>query len=345
MANPLGEPTGQRALVGIVAALGGIATIGWSLWYLAPVSVTSDGKSQASWGASDRWQALAMLAVAVCIAFGVTAMLRFALAPLIPRSDTPSAGSTEADTALRGRIAPIVLSIGSVAIVVLALGLIISFVLLSTVRDVPQVSSKIDTLLTGVFTAVLPVVATWVGTVPAFYFGSENFRQAAQNTREALSDRLAPRRKITDVMIPAERIARLDADSPTDAETKKMEDVIHMMSEAATRVIVFNKATQEPIYVIRSSVPPMPENWVTGDYQVGPGSTGKTIKDYLDTVDKDAKKNRVDAENFRFIDENATPEAALALMAKERVDDLFVTKDGQKGRVLGWAASHDLRPR
>jgi len=340
MANQADEAVGRRIVVGSVAAFGGIATIGWSLWYLTPASLISDNRTQPSWGV-DRWQAVAMLAAAAAIAFGVVAMLRFALAPLIPNSKTPSAASVEADSATRSHIAPIVLLVGSVAIVVLALALIISFIVLSVYKT-DVVSQRVDTLLSGVFNAVLPVVATWVGTVLAFYFGSENFRQAALQTREALS--LTPKRKITDVMIPFERIARLDADSDADAEGKSMESVIHTMSEAATRVIVFNRATQEPIFVIRSSVPPMPPGWMKGDYTVGDGSKDKTIHDYLEFVDRDAqKKNRIDAKNFQFIDENATPEEALAFMAKARVDDLFITKDGKQGRVLGWAASHDLR--
>ena len=333
----------KRIVVGGIAALGGIATIGWTLWYLTPVAATSGGSTQPGWAALDRWQALGMLAVAVGIAFGVAAMLRFALAPLIAPSPA-AAPSADADITLRSRIAPIVLSIGSIAIVVLALGLIIAFVVL-TILKVDPVVTKIDTLLTGVFSTVLPVVATWVGTVLAFYFGSENFRQAAQNTREALSGQLAPKSKITDVMIPFERIASLDADSKTAAGEIKIEDVINTMSEAATRVIIFNKGTQVPIYVIRSGIPPMPDDWITADYKVGSSGAGKFITDYLAAV-RDGKKNQDDAENFRFIAEDATPEAALALMAKEKVDDLFITKDGQPtSRVLGWVASHDLRPK
>jgi hypothetical protein len=315
----------KGTFVRVAAALGGIGIIIWSLWYLIPVSAG---------GTLDRWQALAMLAVTVCIASGVTAMLRFALAPLTPRSSMSSTASPED---LRSRIAPIVLSIGSVAIVLLALALIISFVVLTTISPpVQAISTKIDTLLTGVFTSVLPVLATWVGTVLAFYFGSENFRQAAQNTREALG--VTPKKKITDVMIPFERIAQLSAESETAAGDITMDDVIHTMSEAASRVIIFNKATKTPIYVIRSSIPPMPDDWITADYRVGSGSTGKHVKDYLAVA-----KNQADAENFRFVGENATAEAALALMAKEGVDDVFITKDGQpNSRVLGWATSHDL---
>jgi hypothetical protein len=318
----------KAAVVGGLSALCGFVTLVGTFFYIIRAG-----------GVVDRWQALGMLAVALVIAFAVAAMLRFALAPLIaPKS---SSAVTDADAATRGRIAPLVLLIGSIAIVALAAALIFSFVVLAYQPAFQTVlAPKIDTLLTGVFGTVLPVVATWVGTVLAFYFGSENFRQAAQSTREALSDRLAPRKKITDVMVPYERTGRLGAENEADAEsTLTMLDVIHTLSAAATRVIVFNLKAQAPIYIIRSSSPPMPANWVTPEYAAGTALPKDVkLKDYLDIND-----NRADARKFRFIDENATPEAALALMTDQGVDDLFITKDGQKtSRVLGWVTSHDL---
>ena len=237
-----------------------------------------------------------------------------------------------------------VLSIGSIAIVALAAALMISFVLLSYQQAYQSaLVPKIDTLLTGVFSTVLPVVATWVGTVLAFYFGSENFRQAAQSTREALGSQMASKKKITDVMVPYERIGRLSAENEADAETTlTMYDVIHTLSAAATRTIVFNLKEQTPIYIIRSTSPPVPPNWITPNYEAGP-DLPKEPKDVKLKVYLDIDGNRADARKFRFIDENATPEAALALMIKEGVDDVFITKDGQKtSRVLGWVTSHDL---
>ena len=316
------------ASVAIASALGGVATLVTSSIYIVSRAEGVGG-----------WQELGMLAVAVVISFAVAAMLRFALAPMI--SSKP-AQTVDVDVAIRSRIAPLVLTVGSIAIVALAMTLIISFALLAYFPSAAQgvIANKVDTMLTGVFSAVLPVVATWVGTVLAFYFGSENFRQAVQTTREVLGER-AETKKITDVMIPYDRIARLDADSEDEALNIKILDVIDTMSEAARRVIVFNAKTRTPMYIIRSAVPPMPEAWITPDYGRGPGLTNNTnVKDYLAQNDGN---NKLDAQRFRFIDVDATPEAALALMKKEGVDDLFITKGGQAtSRVLGWVSKNDL---
>lgn len=63
-----------------------------------------------------------------------------------------------------------------------------------------------------------------------------------------------------------------------------MEDVIHMMSEAPRRV--FDKAQQCPIFIIRSSVPPMPAGWIKDDFTLGDESKGKTVHDYLEFAGK-----------------------------------------------------------
>jgi hypothetical protein len=201
----------RAVVVAAATAVVGLATFGAIFYY---VNTKGTGVEQ--------WQALGMFVVAVGIAFAVVAMLRYALAPLISPRPVPIA--TDADAAIRSRIGPLVLSIGSIAIVVLAAALMLAFVVLASLNPLSQVASKIDTLLPGVFNTVLPVIATWVGTVLAFYFGSENFRQAAESTREALGQ-LAPENKIIDVMVPYERIGRLMSASDAWAlRTRQMQN-------------------------------------------------------------------------------------------------------------------------
>jgi Na+/serine symporter len=207
-----------KLIVGGVSALFAVVTLGVLFYYV----IWKDGVG----GPANRWQGLAMLAVAVAIAACVGAVIRFALAPLI--SQISPATSADADAALRGRIAPLVLAIGTIAIASLTLVLIISFVTLAENPYFTDLRSKIDTLLTGTFATVLPVIATWVGTVLAFYFGSENFRQAAQSTREALGN-LTPSKKASDIMTPYERIARLEVDDQDKAKSTPISDVINLM--------------------------------------------------------------------------------------------------------------------
>jgi hypothetical protein len=322
----------------IVIAAAGIATL-WAIFHY--IIGFPEGAEVPQ--VNDKWHALGMYAVAVAIAFAVMAMLRFAAAPLIAPKPIP--GIADADTAVRSRIGPLVLLIGTTAVAVLAMALIIAFALLA--KSNQAIETKADVLLSGVFNTVLPVVATWVGTVLAFYFGSENFRQA----REAFGDQPTAKKKVTDVMIPYDRIARMDWDvtKVADVEKLSMIDVINSMSAAAPRIIVFDKNSQTPIYVIRSKTPPMPDKWITPNYEKGsslpddPTKTPPTITLLKDYLDANGGQNRKDATNFDFMDENATIDAALQLMDQKQIDDLFITRDGQKtSKVVGWVAKQDL---
>lgn len=168
-----------RATVAGVSAGAGLIIVLWLFSLFVPKT-----------SAAADWPTMAKLAVSVVLAFGVAAMVRFALAPLLAGDRPPPPQAVDADVALRSRMAPIVLGIGSAAIILLALGLIIAFSILNQQKSV---TDKFDTLLTGVFASVLPVFATWVGTVIAFYFTNESFRQAAQAAREStapFTDRL-----------------------------------------------------------------------------------------------------------------------------------------------------------
>src|SRR5262249_43905158 len=91
----------------------------------------------------------------------------FGLAPLGRRMSPPAtapATTHHPDAAVRRWITPIVFGVGSGAIIVLALGLVIAFTMLATEQN-NTIHQKIDTLLNGIFGAVLPIFATWVGTV------------------------------------------------------------------------------------------------------------------------------------------------------------------------------------
>jgi hypothetical protein len=175
---------------------------------------------------ASQWMLVVKLGIAVALAFAVTAMLRFALSPMLAPSAAPAQTANEADIALRSRIAPIVLGIGSAAIVLLALVLVIGFVVLDQNHEKP-VADKIDSLLTGVFAAVLPVFATWVGTVIAFYFTNESFRQAAQVARESGSG-LAERLRSTSIkssMLPRARMRVFSLSAEESLDATKLKDV------------------------------------------------------------------------------------------------------------------------
>ncbi|WP_270936053.1 hypothetical protein [Falsiroseomonas oryzae] len=306
---------------GLLRALPAIGGIGALLWLFA--ALMRDSSSVMT------WPTLAKAAAAVGIAFGVAALLRYALGPLTQRRDPPV--MTTGTDSTRDRLAWVVLAIGSAAIAALALGLVIAFTQLVEKQVVEQ---KIDALLMGVFTAVLPVFATWVGTVIAFYFTNESFRQAAQSAREAAQG-VAPQLRVTDRMIAYDKVAKIEEER-AQARTVPMERIVGMFNDNTTRVIVFDK-TKQPVFVLRRKSPPLPPTWTSGSADI----QGKTIDDYLK---ENGGANAKDAAQFGFVAESATLDAARVELLKSNSDDLFVTATGQKTEpVIGWLSGDRLK--
>jgi hypothetical protein len=81
---------------------------------------------------------------------------------------------------LRGRLAQAVTVWAMVAIV--ALGITILAIAGYNAAATPSTEASREFIDTAkyIFTAVIPVVAGWVGTVMAFYFGKENLRAATE---------------------------------------------------------------------------------------------------------------------------------------------------------------------
>ena len=119
---------------------------------------------------------LVIFAVAALSALGARALMT----PLLRRR-SPTVAAADPNIVLRSRMAPFVLALGGSAIVVLTLTLIITFTILAPKNMALQ--GKIDTLLLGIFGSVLPILATWVGTVIAFYFTNESYRRRPRRRR------------------------------------------------------------------------------------------------------------------------------------------------------------------
>lgn len=259
------------------------------------------------------------------VIFLFSALVAFAARQILAQPRDPHVAMAADADALRSRIAPLILALGAGAIVILSLGIILAFSLISNSNT--NVSGNIDTLIMGVFTAVLPVLATWVGTVLAFYFTNESYKQAAETSRAAARVTPPERRPVADRMIPYEKIAKDEADTREAADAIKMDKLFAMMSPPVTRVIVFEKGAQNPIYIIRKKL--IPEAWTQ---QAGPWP--QTISDYRKL---DGGRTGSDSTNFGFVSPNASVEEVREIMQTTNTVDVFVSRSGQKNEpILGW---------
>jgi heme/copper-type cytochrome/quinol oxidase subunit 2 len=99
----------------------------------------------------------------------------FGLIVALVRARTGRANVPSAEE-LRGRLAQAVTMWAMIAIALLGLGIIVIGGYNASIANTDIARREFIDTAKYVFAAVLPVVAAWVGTVMAFYFGRENFR-------------------------------------------------------------------------------------------------------------------------------------------------------------------------
>jgi hypothetical protein len=276
------------------------------------------------------WQKLGVLGALVAISLIAAAGVRFVMNPLVYGARPPVVPSADATELARSRIAPFILGLGGAAIIVLTLALVVSFALLATAGNVEEgaaetsltpLTGKIDTILLGIFGSVLPIVATWVGTVIAFYFTSESYRQAAAVAMEATGGLRAGGPNVRSIMVPWDKILnKIEVDKRTEADTRKIKDMEEQF-KAASRVMIFEKKAKNPVYIIRKKL--VPADLVDD----------ATVADYRASSPELA----ADSKRYGFLAETATTAEAKKVMQDNRFEDVFVTRSGQPTEeVIGW---------
>lgn len=215
----------------------------------------------------------------------------------------------------------------------ITLGSIAALLVLGLVA-VYRASSVDDTL--KVINILLPVLATWVGTVIAFYFSKENFESAARNINE-LTKQLTSEEKLKSipaksVMLPIEKVSKLVLNTTPDK--------IKLKADVLDAILAKNNVNRLPV-LIDSGIPSYMihrstlEQFIVSQVVKGRKVEELTLQDMLDDPEFSAK---VREGAFVTIKDTATLGEAKLLMDQNRnCADIFITDDGGRtGKVLGW---------
>jgi hypothetical protein len=180
-----------------------------------------------------------------------------------------------------------------------------------------------------VFSSVLPLLGTWVGTVLAFYFARENLQATA--TTLAIAAGVDTATPVAKVMIPAAQISAYELGAGERAQDIKLADVrarFSSMSPPARRLPIFD-ALGAVLYVVHDAT-------LTA-YAVLAGepvtALTKTLGDMLDVAEYEALISAIG-----FVPEKATLAEARSVMASvQNCNDVFVTASGKRDEpVIGW---------
>lgn len=184
-----------------------------------------------------------------------------------------------------------------------------------------------------VFTAVLPLFGTWVGTVLAFYFARDNFEAATQSTALLTGIQTTPQ-TVDAVMIKRQQILAYEL-APTDS----LDDV--PLSDLHAKIGATNWE-RLPVFVVdpaqkTSVVAAVVTKRVLTTYAAEQSGAlpdvlvGKTVKDL--SADCRSQLDLWDA----VAPQAAVAEARTKMAGPPQLTDVFVTENGAKdGNVVGW---------
>lgn len=155
----------------------------------------------------------------------------------------PQSGGSTGDASTRKQLATVVVAISVLGIVAIS-GLAIGFAGSNNRAD----TSKL------VFTAVLPLLGTWVGTVLAFYFAQGNLEAATESTL-ALAGATDTATPVTTVMIPESDWVTYDAAAGDDLNALQLSQVYTKMRQLTppARRLPIRDASGAVLYVIHDS--------------------------------------------------------------------------------------------
>jgi hypothetical protein len=258
-------------------------------------------------------------------------------------------GTGEADhlkESIARRITSIVLW-GTVAFGIF--GLLIAFVsIFFPDRDVSGAKEIMQIL----FSTILPLLGTWIGTVLAFYFSRENFIAANESVAN-LVDKLTSDKKLAtikakDIMIGLNDLVYKEYPTGTDDSTLNLKtDFIDFINgsnpsnKKLSRIILLDENKVAKYVLHRSLI----EGFVSDQFFEQATKEDAAAATSIFTVtfaDMKASANervqRVLANGVKFVREDGTlSDAKLLMKNTPECNDVFITKSGSPNEpVLGW---------
>jgi hypothetical protein len=188
-----------------------------------------------------------------------------------------------------------------------------------------------------IFMTLLPVLATWVGTILAFYFSRENFESASKEMR-GMFDKLSPMdKKLASILVKAQMLSMNEIEffkMPAGGESKTtIKDLVSKLNDYSRLPVVGHNS--HPKYIIHRST--------LFEYIADEMMSGKTKEIiYKLTLEEVLNTNSDIKKTFSSTFVTIRPEANLLeannkMKAKHGSQDIFVTNNGTKDEpMIGW---------
>jgi hypothetical protein len=282
------------------------------------------------------------LLLLACIFVVVLIALSIGLGVAVYRSRKGARNIPSAEE-FRGRLAQVVTMWAMAAIAVLGVGIIVIGGYNASIASTDIARREFIDTAKYVFAAVLPVVAAWVGSVMAFYFGKENYKAAtesvAQIARQLTSQEKLGQTKAQEIGKPIKDVAPLRLGESDKIETMSLDKLEEKMrgKEPPFERLPILSATGAPLMVVHRSV--------LNDFLLKKKATEptKNAKDYK-LSDLVAEYPWLRENSFATVPPaGSAAEAKAAMAQKKGCADVLVTVDGTPaGSATRWITNVDL---
>lgn len=216
--------------------------------------------------------------------------------------------------------------------------LIGSLIIIVVLAAIIIVKSTDNTL--GVFNILLPVLASWVGTVLAFYFGRRNFESANQQVRQLVdkitSKQISEEQPVSTIMRGKDNLTAFKIDKTQTIQTTKLSDLLKLFTDKNTRLPIID-ADEKPLYMIHKT------NIDT--YISAGGNSTDSLETFFDNERNKRKLEYGLDKGFVLVSEQTTIGDAKDKMEKTPpCQDILITKEGTQNEPLtGWISNVRLQ--
>ncbi|UVC10624.1 hypothetical protein IHQ71_08585 [Rhizobium sp. TH2] len=196
-----------------------------------------------------------------------------------------------------------------------------------------------------VFTTLVPLFSTWVGTILAFYFSRENFETANRAVDKAM-EKLTPEQEmqqtaVSQVMKKRNAIKSLDLATAADEANVTIAQIRTLLDQGFSRIAIF--APNNVIkYIIHEGTL---NKFIADNAAAGTAvdlTTAKLPEFLAFKIGAENVKDIVSKMAFVKLDANLQ-DARTAMLAVKGAQDVFVTKTGKKDEpVEGWVSNNDI---
>lgn len=182
-----------------------------------------------------------------------------------------------------------------------------------------------------VFTATIPLLASWIGTVLAYYFSSESMDAATRSVKELMPvEEKLEAIPVNRVMIKLSSMSWFKYD-----DSQKVKDVMESLKTVGRgERLPFLDENKKPVYMLHKSS--IDSALVEADMKY----SEVTIADVTlqDLFDKVPSLKSLALESFGTLGQDATLKAVRAEMNRiKNCQDVFITENGTKSSpVVGW---------